>query len=77
MTLDKHRLDGIAQITTKTLPTGEFEALLLGADYKKAGSAPARGNRLKVWWTHPQYRRIEAIYSPDGSTAITAYHVVD
>lgn len=75
MTLDKHKLDGIPQITAKTLPTEDFEALLLQEGYHQTGSAPARGNRLKVWWSHPKHRRIEAIYSPDGKVAITAYHV--
>jgi hypothetical protein len=75
MTLDKHKLDGIAQITAKTLPSTEFELLLLTAGYGKIGTAPAQGNRLKVWWTHPTFRRIEAIYSADGIVAITAYHV--
>ncbi|MCF3608073.1 hypothetical protein L2E81_16320 [Planktothrix agardhii 1033] len=75
MTLDQHKLDGIAQITVKTLPSTEFELLLVGADYKKIGTAPAQGNRLKVWWTHSTFRRIEAIYSADGTVAITAYHV--
>lgn len=75
MTLDRHKLDGIAQITAKTLPATEFEELLLGAGYSQIGTAPARGDRLKVWWTHLTCRRIEAIYSPDGSVAITAYHV--
>ncbi|MCC3568576.1 MAG: hypothetical protein EAZ78_16010 [Oscillatoriales cyanobacterium] len=75
MTLDKHKLDGITQITAKTLPSTEFELLLLTAGYGKIGTAPAQGNRLKVWWTHPTFRRIEAIYSADGIVAITAYHV--
>ncbi|MEO1069318.1 MAG: hypothetical protein AAFW95_09390 [Cyanobacteria bacterium J06638_6] len=75
MTLDKHKLDGISQITSKTLPRETFDTLLLKAGYQQAGSAPAKGNRLKVWWTHAAYRRIEAIYSPDGKIAITAYHV--
>lgn len=75
MTLDRHKLDGIPQITVKTLPTTEFEELLLEAGYSKIGIAPARGNRLKVWWTHSTFRRIEAIYSPDGAVAVTAYHV--
>jgi hypothetical protein len=75
MTLDKHKLDGITQITAKTLPSTEFELLLLTAGYGKIGTAPAEGNRLKVWWTHPTFRRIEAIYSADGIVAITAYHV--
>jgi len=75
MTLDKHKLDGIAQITAKTLPSTEFELLLLTAGYGKIGMAPAQGNRMKVWWTHSTFRRIEAIYSADGIVAITAYHV--
>ena len=75
MTLDKHKLDGITQITAKTLPSTEFELLLLTAGYGKIGTAPAQGNRLKVWWTHPTFRRIEAIYTADGIVAITAYHV--
>jgi len=75
MTLDKHKLDGIPQITVKTLPSTEFELLLLTAGYSKMGTAPAQGNRMKVGWTHSTFRRIEAIYSPDGIVAITAYHV--
>ncbi|MEG3977554.1 MAG: hypothetical protein WBA89_01075 [Microcoleus sp.] len=75
MTLDKHKLEGITQITAKTLPSTEFELLLLTAGYGKIGTAPAQGNRLKVWWTHSTFRRIEAIYSADGIVAITAYHV--
>ncbi len=75
MTLDKHKIDGVPQITAKVLPTEEFDALLAEAGYSKLGSAPAQGNRMKVWWTHPTYTRVEAIYSPDGSVAITAYHV--
>jgi hypothetical protein len=75
MTLDKHKLDGIPQITTKTLPVEEFEALLQAHGYRKIGTAPAQGNRVKAWWTHETFRRIEAIYSPDQTVAITAYNV--
>ena len=75
MTLDKHELDGIPQITAKTLPTEDFETLLLKEGYQKVGSAPAKGNRIKVWWVHAKHRRIEAICSPDGKVTITAYHV--
>jgi hypothetical protein len=75
MTLDKHKLDGIPQITSKILPVNEFETLLVSAGYQRAGSAPAKGNRIKVWWNHSSYRRIEAIYSSDSKVAITAYHV--
>lgn len=74
MTLDKHQFDGIGRITVKTLPTLTFEQLLLDAGYTKIGTAPAQGNRLKAWWTHPTYRRLEVIYSPDSSIVITAYH---
>jgi len=76
MTLDKHKIEGIPRITTRTLPSEEFDALLIQAGYSKIGSAPAQGNRLKVWWTHPTFDRVEAIYSPDGKIAITAYHVM-
>ena len=75
MTLDKHKLDGIAQIEAKTLPVEKFEDLLRSAGYTRVGTAPAQGRRLKVWWSHVQYRRVEAIYSADGQMAITAYHV--
>ncbi len=75
MTLDKHKLDGIPQITSKILPVEKFEALLTNEGYQRVGSAPAQGNRIKAWWSHLQHRRIEAIYSPDGKFAITAYHV--
>jgi hypothetical protein len=75
MTLDKHQIDGIVPITTKVLPAEAFDEQLLAAGYVKAGSAPAQGKRLKVWWVHSDYSRVEAIYSADGATAITAYHV--
>ncbi|MEO0868091.1 MAG: hypothetical protein AAFY17_06500 [Cyanobacteria bacterium J06642_11] len=74
MTLDKHTLDGIEQITQKTLPVEDFERILTDAGYHRLGSAPARGKRVKIWWRHDQYRRIESIYSPDEKVAITAYH---
>jgi hypothetical protein len=76
MTLDKHQIDGIARITSKTLPTQVFDQLLLDAGYSKIGTAPAQGNRIKAWWTHPSYRRVEVIYSPNLSIAITAYHTI-
>lgn len=76
MTLDKHKLDGVPQIKSKTLPVDKFEDLLRTEGYQQTGTAPAQGNRIKVWWVHPTYRRIEAIYSPDSKVAITAYHVL-
>lgn len=75
MTLDNKKIDGLPQITSKTLPADEFDALLRQADYSKIGSAPAKGNRIKAWWTHPVYSRVEAIYSSNSAVAITAYHV--
>ena len=75
MTLDKHKIDGLIQITVRVLPAVEFDNLLIQAGYNKIGSAPAQGNRLKSWWSHSIYDRVEAIYSPDGAVAITAYHV--
>lgn len=74
MTLDKHQLDGIIAITAQTLPASDFDELLLAAGYVKIGTAPAKGNRIKTWWNHPSFRRIEVIYNPDGLIAITAYH---
>lgn len=74
MTLDKHHIDGLGRITSKTLVAQAFEQLLLNAGYSKIGTAPAQGNRAKAWWTHTTYRRLEVIYSPDMSVAITAYH---
>lgn len=76
MTLDKHQLEGIPQITEKTLPIDDFEQLLDAAGYQRLGEAPAKGNRIKIWWRHETYRRIESIYSGDRKVAITAYHIV-
>ena len=75
MTLDKHTLQGIPQISAKTLPTANFEQLMVDASYTRIGSAAAKGNRVKVWWSHPTFPRVEAIYSADMQVVITAYHV--
>ncbi len=75
MTLDKHQIDGVSEFSSKTLPAEEFEARLIDAGYSKAGSAPAQGGRVKIWWTHAEYQRVESIYSGDKQTVITAYHV--
>lgn len=74
MTLDRHELDGIGRFSQKTLPAEIFEQQMLGVGYSKSASAPAQGRRIKVWWTHAQYRRVESIYSPDLGRVITAYH---
>lgn len=75
MTLDKHRIQGLSAFTTKILPSGEFEKRMNNAGYYEVGSAPAQASRVKVWWLHDTYPRVESIYSSDRSTVITAYHV--
>ncbi len=75
MTLDKHTIQGLAAFTSKTLPSREFEKLMINAGYFEVGTAPAQGGRVKVWWSHDDYPRVESIYSPDKNTVMTAYHV--
>jgi hypothetical protein len=76
MTLDKHQIDGVSEFSTKTLPAEEFEGRLLHAGYSQVGNAPAQRGRIKIWWAHSEYQRVESIYSGDKQTVITAYHVV-
>jgi hypothetical protein len=47
MTLDKHTIQGISPISSKTLPVADFEQLMLDAGYTRIGSAPAKGSRIK------------------------------
>jgi hypothetical protein len=61
---------------------GDFSIRILGtepddteAGYTIMGSAPAKGGRVKVWWSHEIFSNVESIYSEDKSTVITAYHV--
>lgn len=75
MTLGKHRIDGIILEVIKARSATYFESLMINAGYEMSGSAPAKGNRIKIWFKHSVYRRVEAIYSPDKRTVITAYHV--
>jgi hypothetical protein len=75
MTLDKHSIQGLAAFTTKTLPSSEFEKLMINAGYIDVGTAPAQSGRIKVWWSHPDYPRVESVYSADKNTVVTAYHV--
>uniref|UniRef100_B8HS25 Uncharacterized protein n=1 Tax=Cyanothece sp. (strain PCC 7425 / ATCC 29141) TaxID=395961 RepID=B8HS25_CYAP4 len=42
--------------------------------YEVAGTGQGQAGRMKVWWSHPTYRFVESIYSPDKATVITAYH---
>ena len=44
MTLDKHKLDGIPQITAKTLPREQFEKLLKDEGYQRLGVHPLKAN---------------------------------
>lgn len=73
MTLNLHEIDGLPGFEYRTISTTAFEQRMKGAGYEIVGSAPARGHRVKVWWTHKKHRRVESIYSRDG-TVITAYH---
>lgn len=75
MTLDKHIIQGIAPISAKTLSADDFAQLMVASGYTKIGSALAKGNRVKAWWSHQTFPRVEAIYSPDMQLVITAYHV--
>ncbi len=75
MTLDKHTIQGLTTFTTKTLPSNEFETRMINAGYFEAGSAPGQGGRIKVWWLHDEYPRVESIYSPNRNIVLTAYHV--
>lgn len=75
MTLDKHQINGLPEFCTRTLPAAEFENRMLAAGYSQVGLAPAQAGRSKIWWGHPDYQRVESIYSPDKQTVITAYHV--
>jgi hypothetical protein len=34
------------------MPAEVFEQLMFNAGYTVVGSAPAKGNRIKVWWNH-------------------------
>lgn len=75
MTLDKHTIQGLSAFTSKTLPSSEFEKRMINAGYCEVGTAPAQGGRIKVWWSHDIFPRVESIYSPSRNTVLTAYHV--
>jgi hypothetical protein len=75
MTLDKHQIQGIQGFNSRVISSNEFEKAMIDAGYSISGSAPAQNSRIKVWWIHEQYPRVEAIYSPDQKIVITAYHV--
>ncbi|MBE9251525.1 hypothetical protein IQ226_20815 [Dolichospermum sp. LEGE 00240] len=75
MTLNKHQIRGLPNFKCTILDANQFEKLMLDAGYSISGTAPAQGNRVKVWWVHEEYPRVESIYTPDQKKVITAYHV--
>ena len=78
MKLDKHNIQGLAAFTSKTLPSSDFEdfeQLMLNAEYFEIGTALAQSGRIKVWWSHDSYPRVESIYSSDKNTVLTAHHI--
>lgn len=74
MTLDKHVIRNVAPFRVKILPANRFESIMNQAGYLKTNSAPAYQGRYYVYFEHTIYGRVEAIYSPDKQTVITAYH---
>lgn len=68
-----HKID--RQVYLTAMVTSRFEQLLVNAGYAKVGTAPAQGNGIKAWWTHPIHQRVEVIYAADGLIVVTAYHV--
>ncbi|MBD2138256.1 hypothetical protein H6F32_11790 [Anabaena sp. FACHB-1237] len=75
MTLNKHQIQGLPKFKSTILDTNQFEKLIIDAGYSISGTAPAQGNRVKVWWIHEQYPRVESIYTRDQKKVISAYHV--
>ena len=74
MTLDKHEIQGVQRIGCKVLPISTFEELVIKAGYYKTATAPSFGTRVKVWFVHKDYGRLECVYDLSVSKCITAYH---
>lgn len=74
MTLDKHDIQGVHKIGCRVLPITEFEQLVTEAGYYKTSTAPAFRNRIKVWFSHSCYNRLECIYDLVNNKCVTAYH---
>ena len=74
MPLDKHELQGLPKISYKVLPIAVFENMLTKAGYYKTGSVNTHNNRVKVWFNHNSFNRIECIYCTNTNKCITAYH---
>ncbi len=75
MTLNRHKIEGLTAFNCTVIDSNTFENLMIQAGYSISGSAPAQSNRIKVWWIHNEYARVESVYSPDKRIVITAYHV--
>ena len=75
MTLGKHKIEGIGYFPFGARASSDFESAMKAVGYSIIGSGAAKGNRHKIWWSHPTYQRVESIYSEDKLTVITAYHV--
>jgi hypothetical protein len=48
---------------------------MIKAGYFEVGTASAQGGRVKIWWSHDDYPRVESIYSPDKNIVLTADHL--
>lgn len=75
MTLNKHPIYGLPKFDCKTMPAEKFDSLMLASGYTQIGSGKGQGKRIKIWWIHDSYPRVESIYSEDKQTVITAYHI--
>jgi hypothetical protein len=75
MTLNKHEIKGLKKFDVPTISSIHFQQMMEAAGYSISASAPAKGGRFKVWWSHSSHPRVESIYSPDKVLVITAYHV--
>jgi len=75
VTLGKHCIQGVTLPKVEPRSSQYFESLMVNAGYTISGSAAAQGNRVKIWFIHAKYSRVEAIYSGDLKVTITAYHV--
>jgi len=72
--LDQHVLNCADSWDIKVEPTHLFEDLIKKIGYTEVEAIKMKERRLKVLWTHPQHRRIEAVYSENRGLFLTAYH---
>jgi hypothetical protein len=74
VTLGKHKISGLTLNQIKPLPASIFEKLMIEAGYFRTNSAPTFQGRWFIYFEHPVFRRVEAVYSPNKKMVITAYH---